>query len=105
MLCACPAESAEFSGNGPGTITPSSALVNKTLNGEYGPEKCGRELCCSKREPPMACLRGSSHSETGHSFRLRRKGPPVFAVVDHQLRHAAVDTDIFPGDEAGLVGA
>ena len=35
MLCVYPADSTDFSGNGLGTIAPSSALVKETLNGEY----------------------------------------------------------------------
>ena len=29
----------------------------------------------------------------------------MLSVVDHELGHAAVDADVFTGDEAGLVGA
>ena len=35
MLCVYPADCTNFSGNGLGTISPSSALVKETLNGEY----------------------------------------------------------------------
>ena len=35
MLCVYPADCTDFSGNGLGTISPSSALVKETLNGEY----------------------------------------------------------------------
>lgn len=35
MLCVYPADCTDFSGNGLGTIAPSSALVKETLNGEY----------------------------------------------------------------------
>ena len=31
------------------------------------------------------------------------KTPPVFSVVDHQLRHAAINTDILTGYKAGCV--
>lgn len=35
MLCVYPPDSTDFSSNGLGTISPSSALVKETLNGEY----------------------------------------------------------------------
>jgi len=35
LLCVYPADCTDFSGNGLGTISPSSALVKETLNGEY----------------------------------------------------------------------
>ena len=35
MLCVYPPDCTNFSGNGLGTISPSSALVKETLNGEY----------------------------------------------------------------------
>ena len=35
MLCVYPPDCTDFSGNGLGTISPSSALVKETLNGEY----------------------------------------------------------------------
>ena len=35
MLCVYPDDCTDFSGNGLGTISPSSALVKETLNGEY----------------------------------------------------------------------
>lgn len=31
--------------------------------------------------------------------------PSKIIVVDHLLRHAAVNTDVFSGDKAGLIGA
>ena len=31
--------------------------------------------------------------------------PSKIIMVDHLLRHAAVNTDVFSGDKAGLVGA
>ena len=35
MLCVYSPDCTDFSGNGLGTISPSSALVKETLNGEY----------------------------------------------------------------------
>ena len=35
---------------------------------------------------------------------LRRISPAVVIVIDHQLRHTTVDTDILSRDESGLVG-
>ena len=35
MLCVYASDCTDFSGNGLGTISPSSALVKETLNGEY----------------------------------------------------------------------
>ena len=35
MLCVYSPDCTDFSGNGLGTIAPSSALVKETLNGEY----------------------------------------------------------------------
>ena len=35
MLCVYQPDCTDFSGNGIGTISPSSALVKETLNGEY----------------------------------------------------------------------
>ena len=35
MLCVCPAVCTDFSGNGLGPLSPASAPVRETLNGEY----------------------------------------------------------------------
>ena len=35
MLCVYPADCTDFSTNGLGTLSPTSAIVNETLNGSY----------------------------------------------------------------------
>lgn len=44
-------------------------------------------------------------TQHGRSFGFGIIGPAMVVVVDHELGHPAIDSEILPGDEAGCVAA